>query len=343
MTATSLTTPDIEAVVEATLAVGLVTQVAQPSEDADLVVVTPAGRRHPFELKRLALASSDIRSRLDSGQTTRPPRPGLVVADRITAEGRAELTKGGWSWLDLRGHLHLTGDGIYVDADVPTLRREPPEVAPLEGRVAMEVATALLLEPEAPAAVRALAAQLGRAPSSVSQALSRMSAAGLVDELRRPAVPELFWAVADRWRPAEGYVRSLPAGRGAADDMSVALRFQRDGSGVGWALTDNLAANAYRAPVAVRSDHPPELYVPDETILRRSVRLLGSVPDASERAATLRVAPVLAVCSQRVRWPGEFWPLTRPLFVALDLARDPGRGREILQGWNPREAGHRVW
>jgi hypothetical protein len=36
------------------------------------------------------------------------------------------------------------------------------------------------------------------------------------------------------------------------------------------------------------------------------------------------------------------WPVAHPLFVALDLAQDTGRGREILDAWTPTE-GTRVW
>lgn len=52
------------------------------------------------------------------------------------------------------------------------------------------------------------------------------------------------------------------------------------------------------------------------------------------------------ICSRRVDatgWANEIWPLAQPLFVALDLAQDPGRGREILADWTPPEQWHRVW
>jgi hypothetical protein len=37
------------------------------------------------------------------------------------------------------------------------------------------------------------------------------------------------------------------------------------------------------------------------------------------------------------------WPLAHPVFVALDLAQDTGRGREILDAWTPPERWARVW
>ena len=34
--------------------------------------------------------------------------------------------------------------------------------------------------------------------------------------------------------------------------------------------------------------------------------------------------------------PLSFVPTAHPLFLALDLAQDPGRGREILDQWQPQ-------
>jgi hypothetical protein len=71
------------------------------------------------------------------------------------------------------------------------------------------------------------------------------------------------------------------------------------------------------------------------------MRLLGVAADPAYRRASIRVAPVPAVCQQRIdpaarrqdseAWAvvSQRWPLANPLFVALDLAHDPGRGREI--------------
>ena len=47
----------------------------------------------------------------------------LLVADRITAEGRTILIDAGWSWLDRRGQLHLRAPGVRVDLAVPTAER----------------------------------------------------------------------------------------------------------------------------------------------------------------------------------------------------------------------------
>jgi hypothetical protein len=112
----------------------------------------------------------------------------------------------------------------------------------------------------------------------------------------------------------------------------------------GWALGDTMAAAAYGAAVAVRSEHPPDFYVPDQATIRRAIHPLGSASSHDGRGATIRVAPFPLVCAHRVDLPDETWPLARPLFVALDLAQDPDRGRAVLDGWTPPEAaGQRVW
>ena len=73
-------------------------------------------------------------------------------------------------------------------------------------------------------------------------------------------------------------------------------------------------------------------------------RLLGIVPSASQAAISIRATPVPIATGQRVKPEGgQEWPRAHPLFVALDLAQDVGRGREILDAWNPGERWGRVW
>jgi hypothetical protein len=158
-------------------------------------------------------------------------------------------------------------------------------------------------------------------------------------------VPELFWELAERWRPAQADVQTVPAPSGGPVNDALKVGFD-DVAGTGWALTDTVAAAAYGAPVGVRSDHPRDFYVPDQATLRRAVRLLGPARDHSSRAATVRVAPVSMICSDRVDLTdrvGGGWPVAQPLFVALDLAQDPGRGREMLAEWTPPQRWRRVW
>jgi hypothetical protein len=339
-----------EALRETVGALGLAIEALEPgSASADLVLINPAGGRVVIEVKRLSLASADgldRRIKQWSRQTSLEATIGVLVADRVTREAREMLRAAGWGWLDLRGHLHIAGPGLFIDTDVPAMREAPGRSAPLAGRVGVEVAALLLLDPDEPAAVRQIAGLLSRAPSSVSQVLSSMQAAVLLDEERRPTVPELFWELAARWRPSHADVQAVPSpNRGAVND-ALRLGFENVEATTGWVLTDTMAAAAYGAPVGVRSDHPLDFYVPDKATLRRAVHLLGAARDRDSRAATVRVAPVPMICSRRVDatgWAEQVWPLAQPLFVALDLAQDPGRGREVLDGWTPGDRGRRVW
>jgi hypothetical protein len=270
----------------------------------------------------------------------------LVVADRITADGRDRLNGAGWSWLDLRGHLKVVGPGLFVDTDVPALSKSGSGRRGFGGRVSIELAALLLLNPTTRIGVRTAAAALERAPSSVSEALVALRKADLVDADHMPALPELFWELAERWRPLSEDVASIPTPGMARENSVLHLGLDDVESTVGWALTDTVAAALYGAPVSMHADHPPDFYVPDQSALRRAVQLLGPATTPATRAGRIRTAPVPMVCARRVdgtAWASEWWPLANPLFVALDLAQDPGRGREILDMWNPEKPWHRVW
>jgi len=342
----------VEELREAATAVGLTVDTS-PTDDAgaDLILINPAGGRITAQVKRMSLASVDgleRRIRQWDARADRKTDIRVVVADRVTEQARQLPRAAGWSWLDLRGHLHLTGEGLFVDTDVPRLRETPDRSTPLVGRVGTEVAALLLLDPSRPASVRDIARTLKRAPSSVSQAITSMREAGLVDEHRKPTIPNLFWELAEHWHPVQTDVQLPPSPGITAVNGSVneALRLGLDDieTTTGWALTDTVAAAAYGAPVGARADYPPDFDVPDQPILRRATHLLGTAHSHERRGATIRVAPVSMICARRIDWPDETWPLARPLFIALDLARDPGRGREVLDGWTPpRETGHRVW
>ena len=88
-----------------------------------------------------------------------------------------------------------------------------------------------------------------------------------------------------------------------------------------------------------------DFFVSDQSIVRRATTLLGAATSATTAQAAVRVAPVPAVVQSRVSPIAGFidWPLAHPVFVALDLAQDMGRGREILNGWTPRDRWIRVW
>ena len=335
----------VEELRDAALAVGLSVEDPEADSGVDLVLVNPAGGRILVRLKRISLAAADgLEHRLDTW-AGRGPGIRVLVADRVTEQARQILRAAGWGWLDLRGHLRLAGAGLLVDTNVPRLSPAPDRPVPLTGRVSEEVAALMLLRPTEPASVREIARTIGRSASTVSTAIADLRGAGLVDEHRRPAVPDLFWQLADRWNAMRADLGRAPTA-GGAGPVNDALRLGLDDveATTGWALSDSVAAAAYGAPIGIRADHPPDLYVPDQVVLRRAVQLLGAAQSHESRAATIRVAPFPLVCARRVAWPGVTWPLVRPLFVALDLAADPGRGAEVLASWTPPpEAGARVW
>lgn len=315
---------------------------------ADGVLVLPDNRQLLVEVKTSSLMTAKgLRDQLQLwSHELRSNTVGVVVANRITADARKELRAAGWGWLDTRGHLRLAAEGLLVDTNVPAAMHAPRQREPFAGQVGIELASAMLLTPDHVVSIRPLAMQIGRAPSSVSDTVAAFRDAGLITPAGHPRTPELFWELASRWKCAELAVADEPRG-GLLDVLRVNFD---DFDTEGWALSDSRAAAVYGAPIAIRSNHPPVLYVPDERVMRRAAKLLAPVREHATPAAVLRVAPTTLVCIHRqdpVNFPGngnsEHWPMTRPLFVALDLAQDPGRGREILDGWNPPEPWPRVW
>ena len=325
-------------------------EIGEPDERPDLVVVGPQGVRIPIEIQRRSLLTErELPSLLlERAKGTPSQATHVVVADRVTERARVELRSRGWGWLDLRGHVHLEAPGVFIDARVTPSARGATESSKesLAGRVGLELATLLLMRPDAALGIRASAAELGRAPSSVSEEMSRLRGAGLVDQDRRPVVPDLFNALAGRWRPDSVDVAALPAPHEDLLDQALRIAAADPEDQPGWALGGSLAAVAYGAPLHVSGAYPPDLYVPDTVTLRRAMQLLGTARSHEDRAGTLRLAPVSAVCRGRVDgkpYGNSVWPLAHPLFVALDLAADPGRGAEVLASWDPPESWHRVW
>lgn len=296
-----------------------------------------------IQVKRRALVDETA-----AEQILRAPAPPghafMIVADRVTERARKILASRGVGYLDLRGRLALRADGVVIDADVEPLRSRPLRTSALRGKAGLEVACAVLMKPEQPTPVRELARQLGRAASTVSDILSSMRSEGLIDARNAVTDSRLFWHVADHWATPRTYLSQLPSPGDAPVAQALRLGLN-DAAGIGWALTDSAAAAAYGAPVAFRSGQILDFYVPDQAVHRRATALLGVADGPSQAQATARIAPVPAVVRPRVDLdasPFE-WPLTHPLFVALDLALDAGRGREILDSWTPNEQWTRVW
>jgi hypothetical protein len=344
----------LEQFADAVRSLGLEFFAASPGDaaGADAYLVVPGENPVPLELKPSSLLSTkglpEMLQKWNS-LTTGDGAIRVVVADRITGDARDLLRNAGWGWLDLRGHLRLAANGLLVDTDVATHRADSRRTSePFAGSVGIEVAAAMLLDPHQKIGIRRVAKQIGRAASSVSDAVAALRGANLLTKNDQPRIPELFWDLASAWKPKHRDVASLPQNdQGLLESLQVNIGGFES---IGWALSDARAAAAYGAPVAIRSTHPPDFYVPDDRVLRRAVQLLGPAEERASRAATLRVAPTRIICANRqdpVKYESnrnsEYWPMAQPLFVALDLAQDPGRGREMLNDWTPPEPWPRVW
>lgn len=334
---------DTEAlVVDAFAQLGIEAQPPAEPERGDDLVLDPWGVAVALQVKRRSLVTDHVAERLLADAATDATL--LVAGDRVTDAARRVLTAAGAGYLDFRGRLAIRTDRLVVDAEIQPLHERSERSHPLSGKAGLEVAAALLMEPRRGFAVRELARELSRSPSTVSDVLAGLRRDGLADERNSVAGTDLFWRLADRWPTRRTPVARVPDSRDPT--LAAPLRLALDDvAGAGWALTDSAAAAAYRAPMAVRSDQALDFFVPDHATLRRATTLLGPAPSTALARATVRVAPVPAVVQQRVG-PGGLataWPLAHPLFVALDLAQDVGRGREVLDAWTPDKKWSRVW
>jgi hypothetical protein len=313
-----------------------------PDQGVDLVL-DPGGVE--VQVKHRALVTGEVARRLLGESPLPRHRVLLVVADRVTEDARAVLTGNHAGYFDLRGHLAIRSPTIVIDIDVEPVSRRTERTDALNGTVGLEVATALLMNPAEGAAVRELARRLGRSASTVSEILAALRSVGLADERHRIEGTELFWQVAERWPTTRVYLANLPMPGDAMMTRSLRLGLDDAEQTAGWALTDSAAAAAYGAPLAVSTGQLLDFYIPDHATARRATTLLGAAPSRTQASCAIRVAPVRAVCGHRLdpaNNPFE-WPLAHPLFVALDLAQDTGRGREVLADWTPPERWARVW
>jgi DNA-binding transcriptional ArsR family regulator len=336
---------DAEALlIDALAQVGVQTRATMGASDQGIdLVLDPGGVE--VQVKHRALVTGDDARRLLRETLLPPHRVLLVVADRVTEDARAVLTGHHAGYLDLRGHLAMRSATIVIDVDVEPVSGRAERTNALNGTVGLEVATALLMNPAEGTAVRELARKLTRSASTVSEILAALRGAGLVDERHRVEGTELFWQVAERWPSGRMDLVRLPMPGDATLARSLRLGLDDTEQTTGWALTDSAAAAAYGAPLAVGAAQPLDFYVPDQGTARRATTLLGTAPSRAEARFAIRIAPVRAACSHRIELassPFE-WPLAHPVFVALDLAQDAGRGREVLADWTPPERWTRVW
>ncbi len=302
------------------------------------LAVEADGRRIELDV----LTRADLRPAAARDLPEVPDGSGLLFADRLAEHTREVLRDRGWGWFDRRrGHLRLWCPGLRLDAAVaPTAAPEATRVRDPFSPTGRQLALWLLMHPGEPASPRGISRELGVSAGQVSNLLQALSAQALLRRDRTPLVPELFWALVDHWRPRRHALATIPP----LDQLAAApeLASKR------WVVGDTRAASALGAPVAAPPDYPPDLYVPDQKVLSWLLNRCEMAPEYGRRVATVAVAPTPLVVDRRFRFAdpdGGPWPLAHPVMVALDLAVDRSRGREVVEAWDPDPAlgVTRVW
>jgi hypothetical protein len=225
---------------------------------------------------------------------------------------------------------------VRVDTDVPTTAaiEAGPLASPISGRSGIGIAYWLLEHPSESLSPTGHATELRFAPSTISTTVRRLIDAGLVGDDRRALVPELFWELATVWRAERTWLATEPR-----PERHTPLEINEPG----WRQGGTAAAAAWGAPVVTGKGGPVELYVPGPVEVSVAVRRYGAAEGGGGRAV-LTVAPTTAVCAEfddnrrPILAPG--WPAAPKLAIALDLAQDKARGREILDDWVDPDA---VW
>jgi len=240
--------------------------------------------------------------------------PRIVVADRISEAKRAALDAIGCGWLDLTGHLKFTAQGVWIDADVPGVRGTTTSrtVTPLGGEVIAGVSmAALMVWPEPLPGVRAVARELMASPGGVSLAIKRLIEGGLLTRDHR-AVPELFWAIAEVWRP---------------DWIEVPASVVTSAVVVG-----ALAAAKLGAPIATSPGALGEFLVTDSAQLKL-IAIKGDHAVGRSKRVRIATAPSPFATTQTSSATVAGHPVAHEVIVALTLATDPARGAETVRTW----------
>ncbi len=321
------------------------------SDEADLVAQLPDGTSLPIEVKAYRTVTPDLVTKFTDGHLAHGVT-GVVVADQITPAARDALAEAGWGWLDRRGHLGLLAGPVMIDMAIAPLIETSgrPETLTLATSVGLDVAVALLSLANRKSTIRGLASFTGRSTGAVHRAMRGLRAENLIDADGHPLHRELFWEAANEWRPERVPIAGVSRQGDAQRTEQLNLGLDDIAGGVGWALGDVVAANVFGAPAPVSSDYPPDFYVRDTRSVRVARALYGEPVSAERRGATVAVPPVQWACERRVPALAlrrdhsmlEFG-FVHPVIAALDLAADPSRGREMLDGWNPPAPYVRVW
>ena len=288
---------------------------------------------------------------------------GIVVANQLSSDAKELFAREnsasdnfGWSWLDRRGELqlnhpnasgviHFDGTALEANPARPGTRglASPRADGPIRGRAGISYAAAVLLDSTGRPSIRAVARLAEMSHGAVGDAAKLLRDTGLIRPNGEPEIPDLFDALADAWGATRlAPVASVPS-RADADRLGANVD---DLEALGWGLGGDDAAVAWGAPMFAGGSRP-WIWVPSDADARRATRTLDAAAwDAC--AAVIAVAPTLLVCRPRLRSSAaavpSWLPTVHPLFLALELAQDPGRGREILDGWTPDHPGvQRVW
>ncbi|KZF04501.1 MAG: transcriptional regulator [Rhodococcus sp. (in: high G+C Gram-positive bacteria)] len=320
------------------------TDSASPDDSVE-VILEPDTINLPLIVKYRSLVTDLVATQLIVGTKNKYMKATLfVVADRITAAARDVLLDHGAGYLDLRGRTAIRTRTLILDTDITPIQGRGQRSSALTGKAGIEVACAVLTQPDRTLTVRELARELGRSPSTISEILGAMRRENLIDAKNSLSGTELFWLAAHHWTSSRTHLLRLPSPGDATEQRPLRLGLDSPDTQPGWALTDAAAAAVYGASVAFRADQRLDFFVPDQTVVRRAVTLLGAAETAATAQASVRVAPVPAVAQQRIELDTNTleWPLAHPVFVALDLAQDADRGREILGTWTP-DGWTRVW
>lgn len=330
----------LAAVLDHELGPGSVSMPTEPDAGFDLVLDGPAGPM-TIEVKAVAVLDAGRADRLiaDYGRHSRGvDHVPVVVADLIPESVQRALREAGWSYLDRRGRLWFRGPGVVLrDNELAPLPRfgDRDGGDPITGAVGLGVAATLLMHPGERLGPRELARRLGCSPSAAHAALTRLRDHALVGGDGHALLPDLFLVTADAWKPERQYVMNEPTGK--ALTVATAARY---------VVSGDQAAVALGAPLVASAKSRPLVYLPSAGEVRRVARTLG-IGDPATAAAVLSVAPFPAVTEEsvevRIGRPAKVhWRVAHPVIVALDLAQDRSRGREILADWTPEDVA-RVW
>lgn len=150
----------------------------------------------------------------------------------------------------------------------------------------------------------------------------------------QPLLPEIFDAAVHAWRYRSTTVTGDPTKPSNAKVLRTRLG---DASDAGWAWTGSVAERAWRVPGIGRRAGRKVLMVPDAESLDLAASILKPDPNGE---FDLVVAPAAWLASHREERDSKV--VVPAIAVALDLALDDARGRDLLSGWDPGGA-RRVW